>query len=140
MLRSCDRLGPASAVSVLFRSRGASNPARYSPNPRRCANEPNRSSNGAAYSSSGPGAAGHGRRRGITHPTAGHATTPWKTADPFGGQQTTVRRRSPERDCLSLDTGHRGARSPMPGARACENYALRDGRGLLRAAAEREPA
>jgi hypothetical protein len=31
---------PASAVSVLFRSRGASKPARYSRNPRRCANEP----------------------------------------------------------------------------------------------------
>ena len=66
---------PASAVSVLFRSRGASSPARYSRNPRRCANEPNRSSNRAAYPSSGPGATGHGRRRVITHPTAGHATT-----------------------------------------------------------------
>src|ERR1700751_3085284 len=59
---------PASAVSVLFRSRGASSPARYSRNPRRCASELNRSSNRAAYSSSGPGAAGHGTRRVITHP------------------------------------------------------------------------
>ena len=62
---------PASAVSVLFRSRGASSPARYSRNPRRCAKEPNKSSNRAAYSSSGPGAAGHGKRRVITHLTAG---------------------------------------------------------------------
>jgi len=59
---------PASAVSVLFRSRGASSPARYSRNPRRCAKEPNKSSNRAAYPSKGPGAAGHGRRRVITHP------------------------------------------------------------------------
>jgi len=28
---------PASAVSILFRFRGASSPARYSRNPRRCA-------------------------------------------------------------------------------------------------------
>jgi hypothetical protein len=61
---------PASAVSVLFRSRGASSPLRYSRNPRRCASEPNRSSNRAAYLSSGPGAAGHGTRRVITHPRA----------------------------------------------------------------------
>src|SRR6266446_10782775 len=50
---------PASAVSVLFRSRGASSPARYSRNPRRCATRVNRSSNRAAYPSSGPGAGGH---------------------------------------------------------------------------------
>src|SRR6266480_1867593 len=35
---------PARAVSVLFRSRGASSPARYSRNPRRCATCVNRSS------------------------------------------------------------------------------------------------
>src|SRR5439155_560080 len=56
---------PASAVSVLFRSRGASNPARYSRNPRRCAKEPNRSSNRAAYPSSGPRAAGREARAGL---------------------------------------------------------------------------
>src|SRR5215472_7070890 len=50
---------PASAVSVLFRSRGASSPARYSPNPRRCATCVNRSSNRAAYPPNGPGAGGH---------------------------------------------------------------------------------
>ena len=52
---------PASAVSVLFRSRGASKPARYSRNPCRCAKEPNRSSNRAAHPSKGPGAAGQAR-------------------------------------------------------------------------------
>src|SRR6266478_3363036 len=67
---------PASAVSVLFRSRGASSPARYSRNPRRCAKEPNKSSNRAAYPSSGPGAGGHGTRLVITHPTAGQALLP----------------------------------------------------------------
>ncbi len=51
---------PASAVSVLFRSRGVGSPARYSRNPHRCAKEPNKSSNRAAYPSSGPGAARHG--------------------------------------------------------------------------------
>src|SRR5712691_4910299 len=58
---------PASAVSVLFRSRGASSPARYSRNPRRCATRVNRSSNRAAYSSSGPGAGGHGTGFVISH-------------------------------------------------------------------------
>jgi hypothetical protein len=81
---------PASAVSVLFRSRGASSPARYSRNPRRCARRPNRSSNRAAYPSSGPGATGHGRRRVITHPTAGLATTPWHNASLLRSQQTTA--------------------------------------------------
>ena len=59
---------PASAVSVLFRSRGASNPARYSRNPRRCATCVNRSSNRAAYPSNGPGAAGQGFGLVITGP------------------------------------------------------------------------
>ena len=45
---------PASAVSVLFRSRGAGSPARYSRNPHHCAKEPNKSSNRAAYPSSAP--------------------------------------------------------------------------------------
>jgi hypothetical protein len=45
---------PASAVSVLFRSRGASSPARYSRNPRRCARRPNRSSNGPHTPPAGP--------------------------------------------------------------------------------------
>src|SRR6516225_5443586 len=58
---------PASAVSVLFRSRGASSPARYSRNPRRCATRVNRSSNRAAYPSSGPGAGGHGTGLVISH-------------------------------------------------------------------------
>ena len=40
---------PASAVSVLFRSRGASSPARYSRNPRRCATRVKRSSNRVAF-------------------------------------------------------------------------------------------
>ena len=39
---------PASAVSALFRSRGASSPARYSRNPRLCATRVSRSSNRAA--------------------------------------------------------------------------------------------
>ena len=64
---------PASAVSVLFRSRGASSPPG-TPGTRRCASRPNRSSNRAAYCSSGPGATGHDRRPVITHPTAGQAT------------------------------------------------------------------
>ena len=58
---------PASAVSVLFRSRGASSPARYSLNPRRCATRVKRSSNRAAYCSSGPGAGGHGTGFVISH-------------------------------------------------------------------------
>src|SRR6185312_11656130 len=81
---------PASAVSVLFRSRGASSPARYSRKPRRCAIRANRSSNRAAYSSSGPGAAGHGRRAVITHPTAGHATTSRHNISPLRSQQSTA--------------------------------------------------
>ena len=91
MLRAGHRLGPANAVSVLFRSRGASNPARYSRNPRRCARRLNRSSNRAAYSSSGPGAAGQGRCRVITHPQAPHKHYSRHTANPLQSQQTTAR-------------------------------------------------
>ena len=43
-LRPGHRLRPGQRVSVLFRSRGASSPARYSRNPRRCATCVNRSS------------------------------------------------------------------------------------------------
>jgi CubicO group peptidase (beta-lactamase class C family) len=67
---------PPADLAALFRSRGASNPARYSRNPRRCAKRLNRSSNRAAYSSSGPGAAGQSRCRVITHPRAPHDTNP----------------------------------------------------------------
>jgi hypothetical protein len=67
---------PASAVSVLFRSRGASSPARYSRIPRRCATCVNRSSNRAAYSSSGPGAPGQGFGLVITGSHAHQATLP----------------------------------------------------------------
>ena len=59
---------PASAVSVLFRSRGASKPARYSRNPRRCATRVKGSSKRAASPSKGPGATGHGGRCVITRP------------------------------------------------------------------------
>ncbi|MDX2939633.1 hypothetical protein [Streptomyces ipomoeae] len=59
---------PARQVIVLFRSRGASSPVRYSRNPRRWARLKKRSSNRAAYSSNGPGAGGHGRRAVIFSP------------------------------------------------------------------------
>jgi hypothetical protein len=76
MLRPRHRLGPASAVSVFFRSRGASSPARYSRNPRHCASELNRSSNRAAYPSSGPSATGYGRHTGhIGERPPGYAET-----------------------------------------------------------------
>ncbi len=51
---------PAGAVRVLFRSRGASSPARYSRNPRRYASDRNTSSNRVAYPSNSPGATGTG--------------------------------------------------------------------------------
>ena len=67
--RTAGCFASASAVSVLFRSRGASSPTRYSWNSRRCANWPNRT----AYSSNGPGSPGQGRRRVITRPATRHA-------------------------------------------------------------------
>src|SRR6266516_4616865 len=83
---------PASAVSVLFRSRGASSPARYSRNPRRCATRVKRSSNLAAYSSSGPGAGRHGTGFVISHHRL--PNSPGNLRQPYPSsaltQQTTV--------------------------------------------------
>jgi Domain of unknown function (DUF1905) len=81
---------PASAASVLFRSRGASKPARYFRNPRRYANRTNRSSNRAAYSSKCRNRQ-RGRRalaRRTSHPEAGGtpcSSVPFATALRVGG-------------------------------------------------------
>ncbi len=122
---------PASAVSVLFRSRGASRPARYSRNPRRCASDPNRSSNRAAYPSSGPGAAGHGRRAVITHPTAQHDTTPRHTANLLRGQQTTVSRSSPDNHAATSVAAATPMTITRPSSRRTPHHSRRRGQHAL---------
>ena len=89
---------PAKAVSVLFRSRGTSSPARYSRNPRRCATCVKRSSNRAAYSSSGPGAVGHAIGLVIAHHRLPNAPGKW-----FPGYLSSLDSTEP--------TGSRSARS-----------------------------